>query len=334
MAKIETGNENRIMPANNRDTVVVVLARSFGTGISVVRSLGAAGYTVDLVSNASNPDKTGISASSKYIRNYTEVVAKKTNRYGDVKFLDVLMDYKDNDANKPILFPTDDYTVSVMDRNRHLLEDIFLMPTAGNGEEGCLVNLMDKTVQSSLAKEAGLNVPREWLITLSGECRIPEDMVYPCFCKPAESIMGYKRELVKCDDEKALKAHFEFLRKRLPNRKVLVQEFLNIEQEIDLSGVCTGEKTIIPAVIRKTAVSQQETGVTLAGVVEPAEYIGDNLEKAKAMLTGMKYVGMFDMEFNIANGKLYFNELNLRSGGPNYAYFASGINLPDRKSVV
>lgn len=314
---------------NKKNTIVVVLARNFGTGISVVRSLGAAGYTVDLVSNASNPDKTGISGSSKYIRNYIEVVAKKTNRYGDVKFMDVLLSYKAAEGNKPVLFPTDDYTVSVIDRNRHLLEDTFIMPTAGDGHENCIVYLMDKTVQSRLAKAAGLNVPKEWVLTLSGDCRIPNDMVYPCFCKPTESIMGYKRELVKCDDEKALKAHFEFLRGRLPNRKVLIQEFLNIEQEIDLSGVCNGDKVIIPAVIRKTAVSRHETGVTLSGVVEPVEYAGDTLEKVKAMLMDTKYVGMFDLELNIANGKIYFNELNLRSGGPNYAYFASGINLPD-----
>ncbi len=329
MSVTHLSGNNRIVPAAKKDTVVVVLARSFGTGISVVRSLGEAGYTVDLISNASNPDKTGISASSKYIRKYKEVVAKKTNLYGDVKFIDVLLEYKDKSGEKPVLFPTDDYTVSVMDRNRQLLEDIFLMPTAGSGEDGCIVNLMDKTVQSRMAREAGMNVPKEWLITLSRNTLIPEDMVYPCFCKPVESTMGYKRELVKCSDKKELTDHFKFLRKRLPNRKVLVQEYLDIEQEIDLSGVCTGKSVIIPAVIRKTAVSQHETGVTMAGVVEPAEYIGGELEKAKSMLSDMKYLGMFDMEFNVANGKLYFNEVNLRSGGPNYAYFASGINLPE-----
>lgn len=72
MGKIDYSSENKIEHSQKRN-IVVVLARSFGTGISVVRSLGAAGYTVDLVSNASNPDKTGITESSKYIRNYTEV---------------------------------------------------------------------------------------------------------------------------------------------------------------------------------------------------------------------------------------------------------------------
>lgn len=321
--------EMKNQESSKNDTIVVVLARNFGTGISVVRSLGAAGYTVDLVSNASNADNSGISGSSKYIRHYIEVVAKKTNQYGDVKFLDVLLSYKNKESIKPVLFPTDDYTVSVIDRNRHLLEEYFIMPKAGNGNENCIVKLMDKTVQSSLAKAAGLNVPKEWVVSLSGDCNIPDDIVYPCFCKPTESIMGYKRELVKCDDERALREHFEFLRKRLPKRKVLIQEYLEIDQELDLSGVCTGEKVIIPAVIRKTAVSQHGTGVTLAGVVEPTEYAGSDLEKAKAMMADTKYVGMFDMEFNIVGGKLYFNEVNFRSGGPNYAYFACGVNLPD-----
>ena len=40
------------------------------------------------------------------------------------------------------------------------------------------------------------------------------------------------------------------------------------------------------------------------------------------------YVGMFDLELNIVGDKIYFNEVNFRSGGPNYSYLKSGVNLP------
>ena len=37
---------------------------------------------------------------------------------------------------------------------------------------------------------------------------------------------------------------------------------------------------------------------------------------------------MFDLEVFDVGGKLYFNEINFRSGGPNFVYYRCGVNLP------
>ncbi len=46
---------------------VVVLSRNHSTGLSVIRSLGEAGYDVDLVASANGKGKSELAAVSKYV---------------------------------------------------------------------------------------------------------------------------------------------------------------------------------------------------------------------------------------------------------------------------
>lgn len=310
------------------DNLIIVLSRNYSTGLSVIRSLGAAGYTVDLIASAYKKGASKIAASSKYVRNSVEVVSKKVKNGTDDKLLDELLKYIGKCEGKPVIFPTDDYTTSVMDKNRKLLENYFVMPTIVGGGEECLTKCMDKTFQSQLARKAGLLTPKEWIFSLDKEIDIPEDMIYPCFCKPIESVSGYKKEMAVCQDESELIAHLVKLQKKFSERSILVQEYLEIEKEIDFSGVCVDQEIIIPAIIKKTHVAQYEKGVTLAGKVEAFSEIQRIQENIINMLKQFHYIGMFDMEFNVVGEKIYFNEVNLRSGGPNYAYYMSGVNLP------
>ncbi len=314
---------------NNKKRLVVVLSRVYSTGLSVIRSLGAVGYEVDLVASAYKEGRSVIAASSKYVRNSVEVVSKKVKDGGDTELLNELMKYAGQNEEKPILFPTDDYTTSIMDMNRSELEKHFIMPYIVGGEDGSMTMRMDKTVQGEMARKAGLLTPQEWIFNLEEEIVIPEDMIYPCFCKPIESVTGYKKEMAVCEDENKLRRHLRKLQRKFSNRSILVQEFLNIDNEIDLSGVCLDQEVIIPAIIKKTNVAQHEKGVTLAGRVVPFEEISEIKDNIIAMLQDFHYVGMFDMELNIVGDKIYFNEVNLRSGGPNYSYYMSGVNLPE-----
>ena len=69
----------------NEEQLVVVLSRVYSTGLSVIRSLGAAGYTVDLVASAPREGRSAIAACSKYVRNAVEVVSKKVKDGEDTK---------------------------------------------------------------------------------------------------------------------------------------------------------------------------------------------------------------------------------------------------------
>ena len=330
--KLSKKKEARAEKRENEKPLVVVLSRIYSTGLAVVRSLGAEGYPVDYIGNCHKEGQSIIAAQSKYINRSVEVVSKKVAGGGDELIMNELRKYRrmKKKDERVVLFPTDDYTASVMDANRDVLKKIFVMPHITGGTEGLMVQKMRKTVQRGMALSAGLNVPKEWIMDLrEKDIVIPEDMVYPCFVKPAESITGYKREMRICKDEKALWDHLFKLKNRFSNREVLVQEFLDIDYEIDMSGICFDQEVIIPAIIKKTQVAQYERGVTLAGKVVPFEELDEGTRLSLIrLMKAFRYNGMFDLELNVVGDKYYFNEVNLRSGGPNYSYFMSGVNLP------
>lgn len=319
------------------ETNVIVLTRYWPNALSVIRSLGSAGYTVDLISSMSEKDAAIIAASSKYVRKSVETICKSVKQSDDPGLLDAILSFGDasGSGSKAVLFPTDDYTASFIDRFSDDLKDLFLMPSAGDGSPGSITALMNKETQSRLASEAGLLCPREWKISLEGTITIPDDMVYPCFVKPIDSVSGFKGEMAKCSSPEELTAHLERLQSKNPARSMLVQEYLDIDGEIDMSGISImGDdgslEVIVPAIIRKSCVASYERGVTVAGTMHPAEELGEDVLKGiERLIVSSGYRGIFDLELNMAGGRLWFGELNLRSGGPNYAYYLCGINLPE-----
>ena len=143
------------MAMNEKKKRVVVLSRNYSTGLSVIRSLGSAGYAVDLVASAFKPGKSKMAAVSKYVDSAVEVVSKKVKSGEDEALLNELLLYTGRYNEKPVLFPTDDYTASVMDMNRSLLDDVFIMPTMVGGTDGCLTISMNKAVQADYLFAAG-----------------------------------------------------------------------------------------------------------------------------------------------------------------------------------
>lgn len=313
----------------NKDVLVVVLTRIHMTGLGVVRSLGEEGYTVDVVASTKTKGDSYFLSLSRYIRNYEEVISGKLDKDEDARLVEKLMEYEGAPFEKIVLFPTDDYSASFIDTYRDTLEKVFLMPYMKDGESGTLIARMDKTYQSGIAGEAGLLVPDEWVIDLRNDIVIPEDIKYPVFVKPLQSISGYKTEMKRCDNQEELMAKLTRMQELFRDREVLCQEFLDIEKEYDLSGVCIDQKIIIPAVIEKTHVAQFERGVTMAGRVVDKDVLKDIMPEIEEMMKKFRYVGMFDMEFNVCGGRILFNEVNLRTGGPHFSYFLSGTNLPD-----
>jgi len=313
---------------NKTKPLVIVVSRNYSTGLGVIRALGSAGYTVDLIASTKKKGSSVIASSSRYVRNSVEVISHKIQGDSGEGILDQLMKYSGREK-KPVVFSVDDFTTTVIDNNRELLEQHFILPGIAGGRNGDLVRFMNKTVQSELARSFEINVPLEWVIKLNGRIVIPEDVVYPCFVKPLFSAEGRKDEMAVCETLKELETHLKRMQEFYENREVLVQEYLDITKEYDLSGVCLDQEVIIPAIIEKTKIAKHERGVTMAGrLVEPG-IIGDVRDKLISMLRKVRYVGMFDMELSLCGDKLYFNEINFRSGGPNYSYYLNGVNLPE-----
>lgn len=308
--------------------LVIVLSRNYSTGLGVIRSLGAAGYNVHLIASTRKKGSSVIASASKYVQKSVEVVTPKIQGDNGTEIIDELMKYVGKYEEKMILFPVDDFTASVVDAHRDVLRRHFHMPMIMK-EDVSINSLMDKTVQGKMAREAGLMTPFETLISLRDTVNIPDAINYPCFVKPLQSVSGQKTEMCVCDNVSELKQHLLKMQGFYKDRDVLVQDYLRIEKEYDLSGICVDKQIIIPAVIEKIKIAKFEQGVTMCGKIHPVTVLGEMHEKIVAFLQSIHYVGMFDMELNVCGNEIFFNEINFRSGGPNYSYFLNGVNLPD-----
>lgn len=270
--------------------LIIVLSRNYSTGLGVIRSLGAAGYTVDLIASVKKKGSSIIASSSKYVRNVVEVFSAEIQTDSGEEIMKVLMEYPQKYKEKMILFPADDFTASVIDKNQEELKQYFLVPGIRGTDNHSLLKSMNKMVQMEAARSAGFLTPMEWSISLRGDVEIPEKMVYPCFVKPIQSVLGHKSEMAVCKSAEELEQHLVKLQKNLRDRDVLVQEYLHINKEYDLSGVCLKNEVIIPGVIEKTRIAQHELGVTMCGKMLPMGELGEVREKLVALLRRFSYI--------------------------------------------
>ncbi|MCF0111864.1 MAG: hypothetical protein HUJ58_08175, partial [Erysipelotrichaceae bacterium] len=155
---------------------VVVLGKNHSTPLGVIRSLGVNGYTLDVFYVAKTENESHVLKGSKYVSKVMEIVG----RY-DEDIVNMLMKEYESATETLVLFPTDDYTSSLIDRNRDVLSTRFLMPYIVGNKQGAITHFMDKSVQSALAHQFDLPTAPEWLISLDGEIVIPEELPYPCF---------------------------------------------------------------------------------------------------------------------------------------------------------
>lgn len=300
---------------------IIVLGRNYSSSLGALRSLGKAGHCVELIYIAFRKDGNVVSCC-KYLSGYAEVSQES-------QVLDAIR--AKASPEKAVLFPTDDHTAELIDRNRVELSENFILPFMDNGDlDRQIEYYMDKTVQQEIARAYGLKTAKTWIVdlTLVGTL-IPEDMVYPCFVKPLVSANGGKGDIGRCDSPEALQNKLSALQAR-GRESVMIQEYLDIVQEYVINGVCQNQTVLIPGVIRKTKVAKNNKGVTLSGVLEANDTLPCGvLESVVKVMQAFHYTGAFDFELNMVGGELYFGEVNFRIGGPNYIYTLCGANIPD-----
>ena len=87
--------------------LVIVLSRNYSTGLGLIRSLGQAGFEVDLVASARRKNSSVIASSSKYTGHSREFLTPMI--YGDQgrDITDYLMEEGAKDKRTKVLFPAE-----------------------------------------------------------------------------------------------------------------------------------------------------------------------------------------------------------------------------------
>lgn len=304
-------------------STVIVIGKNYSTSLGVIRALGAAGYRCIVIQASRTRQKIKTpDLFSRYVEKYFLAFGDCEEKV--LRILDSL-----SEGGKKLIIPIDDYSAFILDKNYETLSEHFLLPSV-NRTGGALNDLMGKNRQKELAARCGLNIARSSLLERGADKRfsLPPGLVYPCFVKPNVSAATNKNGIRKCDSPEDLRHVLDSFSGSVSS--VLAEEFLEIENEYVLCGLAlAGERVIIPGIFKKTKTGEGSLkGITLKGIPVYGEKYDRLLGQLENMISETGLTGLFDIEVIEANGRFYFNELNLRNGAAGYGVTVNGINLP------
>lgn len=305
---------------------IVIIGHSFTSRLGLVWALAGLDCEIVILSMVGpNPKGPGLE-TIKDIDLYSKYVSKVHFFGKSEEELMQALDKCKEPGQKVILIPDSDFSSCVIDEHREELEPYFHFPYIKNG--GTIKDWNDKGKQKELAASVGLNVAQSVsFFTQNGKYTLPDGIRYPCFPKAQSTILGGKRGLERCDNEEQLN---NLIRRmcREYDLQVMVEEYLKIEKEYAVLGFSDGDHVVIPGLVEMLVSGIYRPGITKFGRVTGLEGFEDIVLKFKEFVRKLGFVGIFDIDFYLSGGKLYFSEINLRFGGSGYAITKMGVSLP------
>ena len=302
---------------------VIIIGIGFTSRLGMIRAVAQTGAEIDVIVLCHGRFKP-VDCYSKYIHRYYFI--KGNNK---VKLLKILNECCADPSRKSVLIPLNDFAAMVIDQNIDTLKEHFYYPHIRN-HQGLVTEWMNKEKQKSLAYKIGLNVAESVNVVLNdGKYQLPNDIEYPCFTKTRAYTGGYKHTLHRCDNEASLRDVLDLLACKHRRITIMVEDYKEINTEYAVVGFSNGKEVVIPGVIEILVMAKgDDKGVACQGKIMPIDGFKDLVEKFKRLILEIGFVGLFDIDFYLSNGKYYFGEINLRIGGSATSVLKMGVNLP------
>lgn len=228
---------------------------------------------------------------------------------------------------KPILIPTSDFAVSFIDRNYNSLKNCFLTQNCDNSSSKIIEN-MSKYKQQAIFKKLGLQTIKSTLIDINNvDNKLLLKHSLPCIIKPNSSFDGKKSDISICNNENEIINSINSFKNK--NYKyVLIQNFIDYNNEIDVVGFAFNGNVYFSAVIEKKRISPPKKGSTSFGRVNKIDNYQLILNNLSAYFKLIKYNGIFDVDVFETKDAYVFNEVNFRNGANTYSLLFDNVNLP------
>ena len=292
--------------------IVIVFAIEHYNPLGVIRTLGKRGIRPDYIAEKG---RVRLSSKSKYLNKVYEVENVEEGyevllkEYGDV--------YKS--GKKPIIICSDDKTIGHLDQHYDELKDKFTFFNAG--QQGRIIDYMDKFRILELAKKHGLNI-LDSRVVKRGD--IPGDLKYPIITKSiSPNSGGWKSDVFICENSYELNEAF----KKIKSEEVLLQQFVEKKNEYAVEGCSVNHG-------KNTLLSIYSTyNYLIKGYYSPYRTSGSfqnpEIEKGlRGMIEEIGFEGIFDAEFLIGpDDQYYFLEVNFRNTTWSYASDVLGMPL-------
>ena len=231
--------------------------------------------------------------------------------------------YYINEVNKPVIITTSDLSTLIIDKNYDSLCSNFIISSIDN-KQGNINKYMDKYNQYRLSNKHKIKMAKTKIVDLKANYNLD----FPCILKPIVSASGKKADIRICNNY----TEFNDTKKELLSlnyNKMLYQEFLNYDYELDICGFSYNGKVSIPGYIEKERIWPAGRGSTTFGKVKPNNDILNVISDISKIMRDINYNGIFDIEVFVTekgnNKEFYLNEINFRNSAVAYSYGKSAV---------
>lgn len=250
-------------------------------------------------------------SSSKYCKEFAIV-----KKHEAIKYL--LSRYKGNHP-KPVLITTSDEMASLIDLNKNILEEVFVL--SGTKKMGVLSVVQNKNEMAKIANSCGFEVPQYRALMCN---MVLPTISYPCFIRPALKHNSTFKNSVKINTPTEL----SLIQRELSlEDELIVTDYIPKERDLLVIGVRLHNGTVyIPGCFIKDRWDGGESGTGSHGIISANIPSYVNISAIHDFLSVIEYFGPFSFEFGIWNDIAYFYEVNLRNDGTSDYFSQCGSN--------
>ncbi|WJP98600.1 carbamoyl-phosphate synthase large subunit [Macrococcus bovicus] len=172
----------------------------------------------------------------------------------------------------------------------------------------------DRKEFEALMQEIGIPQPLGKTATSVEEAVANANYIgYPVLVRPSYVLGGRAMEIVY--DEQELTSYMTQAVKASPEHPVLIDRYLT-GKEIEVDAICDGETVVIPGIMEHIERAGVHSGDSIA-VYPPQslsqEHIATLADYTERLARGLEIIGLLNIQFVIADDKVYVLEVNPRS---------------------
>ncbi|MBU1913356.1 MAG: carbamoyl-phosphate synthase large subunit [Candidatus Omnitrophica bacterium] len=150
--------------------------------------------------------------------------------------------------------------------------------------------------------------------TFDEALKIAKQIGYPLMVRPSYVLGGRAMEVVY--DEEMLKDYLNKAVEISPDRPILIDKFLEDAMETEADAISDGEEVFIPSImehIEEAGIHSGDSACVLPPKTIPKKHIETIQEYTKKIALELKVVGLMNIQYAIANDKVYVLEANPRA---------------------